>query len=159
MTAYKSKARSFKDALVPILQAVQLDAGNGDEPAFALVTDDPGKAFNQEPYCLVFPGKSEDTVAANRMVDRDQGYLVIMLLSLENGQRNQPETYNLMYDLTELCLDALDASNWNDALNTPTNLGTWWLQTSHNEPVVGESKGATFLIGTINVNVHYSKSF
>lgn len=159
MTAYKSNARAFKDALVTILQGVQLDTGSGAETAFALVTDDPSKAFNQEPYCLVYPGKSEDTVAATHMNDRSQGYLIIIVLSLENGQRTQPQSYDLMYDLTELCLDALDNANWTDAMNSPVNLGTWWLHTSHNEPIVGDSKGAAILIGTIDVDVNFSKSF
>lgn len=157
MSAYVSTARSIKDALVTILGQIQLDAGSGPEAAFALVTDDPSAAFNQEPFCLVMPAKSDDVKAAVGVQDRTVAFTVIIVLSLENGQRTQPQTYDYMYDLVELTLDSLDNADWADTLNTlGVNLDTWFLNATKNEIVIGESKGAAILIGTIDVAVSYS---
>ena len=76
-----------------ILQGVQLDAGSGAEPAFALVTGDPSSGFNQEPYALIYPATTTDTKGAYGQNDRTVNFAVLILLEMENGTRTQDATY------------------------------------------------------------------
>lgn len=109
----KSTARSIKDALVTLLEGITYNA----EPAFGLVTDDPSLEANQEPFALVYPAPSTSKVVVVGEQDRTTCFDIFVTLSLENGQRTQVQTYNLMYDLTELIQNCLDVGDFNDSLN------------------------------------------
>lgn len=158
MSAYKSKARKLRDALVTVIQGINYDAGGGSEPAFALVTGDPSQEFNQEPYALVYPAPINSTKGATGQQDREVTFQILVLLNMETGARTQSQTYDYMYDLTELILDALDAGDFHDVLNTvdPT-LGTWLMDASRGTFVPADTKSGAALLCTIDVAVNYSQ--
>lgn len=157
MPAYKAKSRKIRDALVTILQGLTYDAGGGAEPAFALVTGDPSLEFQQEPFALVFPAPILSTKAATGQNDREVQFSLLVLLNMEGGGRTQNSTYNYMYDLTELIMDALDKGDFHDVLNTadPT-LGTWLMDSSRGTFLPAETKSGAALLCTIDVSVTYS---
>lgn len=159
MSAYKSQARGIKDALVTLLSGVQLDAGHGAEPAFGLVTDDPSMTFTgNEPFVMVYPAPSNDTKAAIGQNDREVAFIVIVVLSMENKQRTQVQTYDYMYDLTELILDCFDEGDFTDALNrTDTTLHTWIMNATRSTFLPAEAKAGAILLCNIDVAVTYSK--
>lgn len=165
MAAYKSKQRAIKDALVTMLAAIQLDAGTGAEDAFALVTDDPSKDFDTGyPYLLVFPADTQDEHVVTDESQRIVGYTLIMLIPLEDkdnsyaGSTGQLAAYNKMYDLSELVLDALDIGDWHSSLNQiDSSLGTLMVNSSRSGISVGDAKGGSVLICSIDVGVMYTK--
>jgi hypothetical protein len=157
MSAYISPTRALKYALVSLLQTITYDAGGGPEPAFALVTADPKEEFDQEPYCLVWRAKGRDEQAVVGQNDRTVGFSLILVLSLENGQRTQLQTSDFMDDLTELTLNCLDTADFTDALSDyQSSVHTYIMTAETNEPVIGESKGGAILISTIDIALRYT---
>lgn len=159
MTAYKSNARILKDGLLALLSSIQYDAGNGEGSAFELVTDDPSGAITAEPYALVIPAPWEDIKGPVGQNDRTVCFTIVMLLSLEDKQRTQPQSYNMMEDLTELVLDALDESDFTDGLNQynpdPKN---WILESPKAHILPAEwKKGGAVLLCRIDVAIKYTK--
>jgi hypothetical protein len=157
MSAYKSKARKLRDALVTVIAGIQYDTGSGPSQAFQLVTGDPSAAFNQEPYALIYPAPINSTKGATGQQDRNVTFQIIVLLEMENEARTQSQTYNYMYDLTELVLDSLDSGDFHDVLNTadPT-LGTWLMDASRGTFVPATVPSGTVLLCTIDVAISYS---
>ncbi len=155
MQPYKSKSRRIRDALVSRIAGIQL---NG-ESAFETATADPSVAFDKEPYALVFPAPSTDEKSQIGQQDRTVAFAVIILLKMEGTTRTQLETYDYMYDLTELVLDQLDEDDFQDALNQEEDsLGTWILNATRSSFTPAEAKGGAALLCTIDVEVSYSKN-
>jgi hypothetical protein len=145
----------IKNGLLSLLQGVQYDAGSGAEAAFGLVTDDPSQEFQDEPYCLLLPGDFMDEQVVVGANDYTIPFVVLIMLSLENGQRRQPATYDYMYKLVELTLNTLDTADFTDALNTTTGLNTYIMQTSKARVAPGETKGGAVLLARIDVSIRY----
>lgn len=159
MPAYKSKARHIRDAVIALLQALTYDTGGGAESAFALVTGDPSQEFGEEPYALVYPAQITDTKGATGQADRAVGFAIFIMLSTENKQRTQNATYNYMYDLEEIVLDALDSADFHDSLNATDNtIGTWLMDIQTGGLVPADTKSGGVLLCTINLIVSYSKN-
>lgn len=157
--AYKSKSRKIRDALIGILNAVSYDAGGGAEPAFALVTGDPSTEFAQEPYALVYPAPTLDSKGATGQNDREVQFEILLLLSMQNGQRTQSQTYNYMYDLSELVLDALDEGDFTDALDTQdASIGAYLMDAKRSSFIPADVKGGAVLLCTIDVSISYAKN-
>lgn len=158
MSAYKSQARKIRDALVTVISGINYDTGSGPEQAFQLVTGDPATEFNQEPYALVYPAPIDSIKGATGQQDRTVAFKILILLNMENGARTQSQTYNYMFDLTELVLDVLDEGDFHDTLNTIDNtLGTWIMNASRGTFVPAETKAGAALLCTIDIAVSYSK--
>lgn len=158
---YISNRRLIKYALVHLLQQVQYDAGSGGEDAFALVTADPSKEYNQEPFCLVLRAPSMDKKGAVGEQDQTVGFQVIITLELENGQRTRQQTQDYMDDLEELALSTLDEGDWTDALNqapSPPTISTWILNATKVEQYIGTppSGAGRILICAIDIEVSYT---
>jgi hypothetical protein len=129
LPAFKSVSRHIRDAVITLLEGVRYDAGSGAEAAFDLVTNDPSAEFSGEPFCLVYPGKLETKKAAIGLQDRTVNLAVFIELSLESDTsgRTQGQTYDYMYDLTELALNALDEGDFTGVLNTEDNTILNWI--------------------------------
>jgi hypothetical protein len=156
MSAYLGPTNAIKYALVDLLTAVTYDSGSGAEPAFAVVTADPNQEFQEEPYCLVWRGRSSSEVVTVGQNDRTVRFSIIIVLSLENGQRTQLQTSDYMDNLTDLAQTALDAGDFTDALSGyETTINTYIMTAESSEPVIGESKGGAILINTIDVAVKF----
>lgn len=159
MPAYKSKSRHIRDALIVLLQGINYDAGGGSEPAFGLVTSNPSAETNQEPYALVYPAQIADTKGAVGQNDRAVGYAIFIELNLETANRTQDQTFNYMYDLTELVLDTLDSGDFHDSLNAQdSSIGTWLMDVSRSTFRPAKSKTGAVLLCTIDITVSYSKN-
>ncbi len=156
MSAYESPTRALKYALVNLIETIQYDAGSGPEQAFQLVTTDPKAAFDQEPYCFVYRTKTQSKVIQTGSNDRTVNYGAIIVLSLENGQRTQQQTYDYMDDLTELVQNTLDTADFTDALSTYQSLVSTYIVTAvTNTPVPGVSNEGAVLLNTIDIAIKY----
>lgn len=158
MSAYVSMYRQIRDALVTILSNLQADFGNGNEAVFKLATDDVSKEFNQEPFALVTTLPGEDIKVEVGTQDRNYNYVVFIVLNLENKIRSRKKTDDLMLDLIELSLDALDEADWTGLLHQlNSNIQDWILNAKKFETFVAEGKSSSVLIGTIDVDVSWQK--
>lgn len=156
MSAYLSPTRALKNALVSLIQTIQYDAGSGPEQAFQLVTTDPKAAFDQEPYCYVHRTKTTSKVVQTGSNDRTVNFGAVIVLSLENDQRTQQQTYDYMDDLTELVQNSLDNADFTDALSQyQSAVNTYIVTAQTSEPVAAESNGGAVLINTIDIAIKY----
>ena len=163
MTAFKSVSRHLRDALIEVLQGIQYDAGSGPEQAFQLVDGNPSDEFDQEPYALVYPADLINTKSQTGEQDRNLQFEIFLLLKLENGlnadssARTQEQTYDYMYDLAELVLNALDEADWNDTLHSDdVTIVNWILNASRGTFLPAKMKAGAVLVCTIHVSVEYS---
>ncbi len=156
MSAYVSPQRALKNALVSLVQTITYDTGSGPEQAFQLVTTDPKAEFDQEPYCFVHRVKTQSKLVQTASNDRTVTFTLVVVLSLENGQRTQQQTYDYMDDLTELVQNTLDTADFTDALSSYQNIvNTYIVAAETNTPVPGQSKGGLVLLNTIDVAIKY----
>lgn len=147
------KPRRIKDALVTLLTGLQY----GGEDAFQLVTSDPSKEPDQEPWALVFPNEMLSVKGATGQQDRTVSFDILMSLNLEDNARTQSETYDYMYDLTDLVLSGLESSDFHDSLNAiDSSLGTWILDVPRAQFSPAESKNGLILLCIVNVGLTYS---
>lgn len=162
MSAFKSQARHIRDAVIQVLQGIQYDAGSGPEPAFDPdanpVTSNPADELKGEPFCLVYPGKLETKKAARGIQDRTVNLCVFLELSLESSTgRTQAQTYDYMYDLTELVLNALDEGDYTDALHSDdSTIVNWIMNASVGTMRPAKSKVGVVLLCQIDVAIKYS---
>jgi succinate dehydrogenase flavin-adding protein (antitoxin of CptAB toxin-antitoxin module) len=156
MSAFKAYARHIRDAVITLLESVTYDTGNGAEQAFSQVSSDPNAEFSGEPNCLVYPGKLETKKAARGMQDRTVNLCVFIELKLEKTGRTQAQTYDYMYDLTELVLNALDEGDYDGALNTEdSSIANWIMNATVGRMAPAKSKAGVVLLCRIDLAVSY----
>lgn len=157
MSAFKAVSLHIRDAIIELLQDITFDAGSGAEAAFGLVTNDPAAEFDQEPYCLVYPGKLDTKKAAVGLQDRDVYFAIFIELTLETKNRTQAQTYDYMYNLSELVLNALDVGDFTGVLNTEdSTIVNWILNASRSTMKPAKTKAGAVLLCQIDACVSYS---
>lgn len=151
-------SKRIKNALISVLAGIQLDAGGGPENAFVQVVGDTSTEFDGYPSIRVMPGELDTQKASVAENERTVSFDLYVHLPLEANPATEAATYDRMYDLTDLIIDALDEGDYQGALNQadPT-IKTYFLEAQKGDWRVTQSKGGALLLCRLSVNVRYSK--
>lgn len=155
MVAYSGRSKRIKNALKQVVSAIQYDAGSGAENLYQEVTDTTADQFDGYPVLQILPGDYTTEKAAFNQNDRSVNLVLRTHLRIET---QTAATYDKMYDMTDLLLDALDQADDDNSLNTiDATLGTWILNAIRGDWSVVDSAQGSILLCDVNVEVKYSK--
>lgn len=155
MAVYKGKARRIKDALVTLMQAVQLN----DEPAFTQVLDSAKGEFDSYPSVRVLPADQDTDKSAVGQNERTVAYYVRVHLPLESTQITEAQTIDYIYDLTELILDCLDEGDFAGSIaQIDPLIGTHILNATRGAWGFAQSPAGVLLTCDVNVSARYTKN-
>lgn len=141
-----SKSLDIKNALVSLLQAVQLDG----ETAFTEVRGHTRGEFNGYPSIRVLPLDVSNEQGAQSQMDKTVAFSVRTHLPIGDGSE-----FDRMYILTDLILDTIDQADNDDDLRAA--LGTNLMSATRGLWGEMETQRGVVLYADINVEVSYSK--
>jgi hypothetical protein len=158
MASYKGKNRRIKDGLVQILQGITYDTGAGPEPAFVSVLDNTKDEFEGFPAVVVLPNTISSMTATNAEKDHTVSFAVIMHFPLSSPDVVESDTYNHMYDLTDLIIDTTEHADYIGKLSQiDSTIQNWVMDVKQARWYVGQSKSGALLICNVNVEISYSR--
>jgi hypothetical protein len=158
MAVYNGTAKRVKNALVILLQGITYDTGSGSEAAFTQVLDNTHNEFHADQTAQVLPGDVTDDQPTVAQADRVLSYIIRIRLALEDTPETESNTYDRMYDLTDLVLDTCDLSDRTGSLRDAIGaIGITLMQASRGDWVVLETNAGATLICDINIGITYSK--
>src|SRR4051794_11602233 len=108
MAAYSGTTKRLKNALKTLMATATYDAGNGESAAFVRVITSTEGEFDSYPVLRILPGSLQNDKAATYENERTAAYTFRVLLPLESRVDASEQTFDKMYDLTDLILDTLD---------------------------------------------------
>src|SRR5688572_5486872 len=115
--AYSGPSKKIKNALKTVLEGIEYDAGSGDEPAM-YVKDSSHGAFDGYPAVRILPADIGNDKSSTAEQERAPAYLLMVHLPMEDTPESESETYDKMYDLTDLIMDTLDQGDRDNVLTT-----------------------------------------
>jgi hypothetical protein len=158
MSAYNGMSKRIKNALKTVLTGITYDTGSSSEAAFVSVKGSTKGEFDGYPAVRVLPGDVTTDKASVAENDRGVAFIVRVHLLMENKPESEEDTYDWMYDLTDLILDTLDIGDYTGVLNSVDNtLDTLMLNATRGDWMVAETNAAAVLLCDVNLNVRYSK--
>lgn len=142
-----SKTRDIRDALVGLIQPLQLDG----ESAFVEVKGHPNGQFDGFPSVRVLPLDIDREKGAFRQVDPTVAFTV----RTHVPEKDDGSDFNYMYELTDLLMDALDEADATDALHE--TLDSYNMSAARGSWGYEDTQEGVVLFAEINVAVTYSK--
>lgn len=151
--------RRIKDGIVGVLQGITYDTGSGPEPAFVSVLDNTKDEFQGYPSVRVLPNDFNSEPGEMSQRDHTPSFTLILHLPLESASEIESATYDQMYDLTDLIVDALEHADYEGTLNGESlTHNTWRLVVPQVSWFVATGKAGALLLCNIDVEVSYSKN-
>jgi hypothetical protein len=156
--AYKGMNRKIKDAVVTMLTGITYDTGSGAEPAFVSVLDNTKDEFEGYPSVRVLPNDIASVTAMNAEKDHTVSFAVIMHFPLNSPADVESDTYNHMYDLTDLIVDTSEHGDYIGQLSTidPT-IQNWMMEVKSARWYIATGKSGALLLCNVNITVSYSR--
>lgn len=158
MSAYVGKSRRIKDALVALLEGVTYDKGSGAGPAFQKVLGSNWSGFDGYPVAQVLPGREATSRPTTGQADKTPDYIVRIRLPLEDTEQSEQETFDYMYDLSDLVIDAIHDADQRSTLEDGRGpLDIYQMDCEQGDWLEVASDNGSNLFFDINVTVSYSK--
>ena len=143
----ESKARDIKNALVGLIEPLQLDG----ETAFVEVKGHPRGEFDGFPSVRVLPADVSSENVAFGENDRTVSFTVRTHLPV----KTDGSEFDRMYELTDLLVDALEQADFDNTLQS--QVGTYILTASRGTWMDVSTQSGVVLQCDIDVDVSYSK--
>lgn len=152
---YKGQARRIKDVIKALLAEIQL---NGSA-AFENILGSTDQQFDAFPSVCVLPGQLEDGKSSVAQNDHTVAYIVRIYSRRESAAEGEEAQIDLMYDLTDKTIDALDQAWQSGRLTQIDPLVRTYLMTSEqgNWSEV-ETDAGVLLMTDVNLRVTYVKN-
>jgi hypothetical protein len=163
MAAFDSMPKRIKNALMLMLGAIQYDTGAGATAAFKQVLDNSRGVFIGWPNVQVLPGSMTDDRQSVDQADITVEYILRLRIPLEDTDQDQSSAFDMVYDLTDLIVDAVDSADQDSTLadgtgNLASLLGNFLMQASRGEWIVYPANEGDIFVCDVNVQITYSKS-
>lgn len=147
-----SISKLTKDALETLMADVQYRS----EDAFVSVIGTTEGEFDGYPILRILPGDQSSDKSSVSQNDRTISYIFQVTLPLEPNKESEANTYDYMYDLTDLILNTLDSADLSQALSG-LGMPTWILNARRGDWYPLETSTGMLLACDTNVEVRYSR--
>lgn len=150
----RGMSRRIKDALVAILSGLEYQG----ETAFVSVLDNTRGEFDGYPSLRVLPGELSSESSDSADMDHTVEYAAIMHFKLQTTDEIESETYDRMYDYTDLIMNTLEQADTRRTLSEiDPDIQSWMLSVPNARWFVGQSASGALLLCNVVVQVSYSQ--